>query len=126
MGKGLRYLPHWVRVARSGTCRHGSSGKPLFPNGRLATARPLRAHPVLQLAEETGFPDAVAVEEVLRKGWAARQRLVDANRGLVVHQALKLRSLGLELAVGRQYLAACRLAGCLAGLHGLFEAPLPT
>ncbi len=39
------------------------------------------------------------MEAVLRKGWAARQRLVDANRGLVVHLALKLRNLGLDTTV---------------------------
>ena len=65
----------------------------------FAEVAPLLLSP-LQLALDTGFPDAVAVETVLRKGWAARQQLVDANRGLVVHLALKLRNHGVDLPVG--------------------------
>lgn len=39
------------------------------------------------------------VEAVLRRGWAARQLLVDRNRPLVAHMAGRLRGLGLSMEV---------------------------
>lgn len=63
---------------------------------RAAGARPPTG---AQLAAAAGLACGVAVEEALREGWAARQRLVDCNRPLVFYMAAKLRGLGLALEV---------------------------